>query len=174
VSVCDLDCLWQVGLTRSPECPADLNAWAPSGQNPSATPPNRVGNQGYLAGQDPSFWTSSYGADGEHRMAWTGYIQIDKVSYQWLGNSFGKTIRAGKNARQIAMTYTATRTIYQFEADSVLFNVTFMTPIWPHDYLRQSESKVEREEAKGASDGSNPDNIRCPFTRRHSSQLHAL
>ncbi|UZJ57069.1 hypothetical protein CBS101457_006389 [Exobasidium rhododendri] len=115
-----------------------LSAWGPSGQNPSATPPNRVGNQGYLAGQDSSFWTSSYGADGEHRMGWTGIIQIDKVSYQWMGDSFGKRIRQGKNAKQIAMTYTATRSIFQFEADSVLFNVTFMTPIWPNDYLRQS------------------------------------
>jgi len=71
-------------------------------------------------------------------MAWTGFIRVDNVSYQWMGDGFGKTVRAGENAQQLAMTYTATRTIYQFQADSVLFNVTFMTPIWPHDYLRQS------------------------------------
>ena len=41
-----------------------LNVWAPAGQLPSATPPNSVGNGGYLAGQDPAFWTSSYGATG--------------------------------------------------------------------------------------------------------------
>lgn len=120
---------------------ADLNAWAPSGQLASATPPNRVGNGGYLAGQDPSFWTSSYGADGGYRMAWTGFIRVDNVTYQWLGNAFGKTVRAGENAKQLAMTYTATRSIFQFQAGSVLFNVTFMTPVWPRDYLRQSEFK---------------------------------
>jgi hypothetical protein len=99
-----------------------------------------VGNGGYLAGQNPSFWTSSYGADGDYRMAWTGFIRIDNVTYQFQGDAFGNTVREGLNAQQLSMTYTATRTIFTFEADSVLFNVTFMTPIWPHDYLRQSES----------------------------------
>lgn len=71
-------------------------------------------------------------------MGWNGFIRIDNVTYQWMGKSFGETVRAGTNAKQLAMTYTATRTIFQFQADAVLFNVTFMTPIWPHDYLRQS------------------------------------
>jgi hypothetical protein len=115
-----------------------LNAWLASGRNPDATPPNNAGNGGYLAGQWPSFWTSSHGADGGFRLGWTGYIRIDNVTYQWLGDGFGNLVRAGKNANQLSMTYTSTRSIFTFEADGVHFNVTFMTPVWPNDYLRQS------------------------------------
>lgn len=39
------------------------------------------------------------------------------------------------------MEYTATRSIFKFEADGVKFTVTFLTPITPDDYLRQSESR---------------------------------
>lgn len=120
----------------------DLNAWLPSGRLPTASPPNIVGNGGYLAGQDTSFWTSSYGAEGGYRLGWNGFIRVDGKTYQFQGHSFGRIVREGPNAEQIAMTYTSTRTSFQFRADSVLFNVTFMTPIWPKDYLRQSESKV--------------------------------
>ncbi|CDU24620.1 probable glutaminase A [Sporisorium scitamineum] len=115
-----------------------LNAWLPSGSNLASTPPNTVGNGGYLAGQWSSFWTSSYGADGEFRLGWTGYIRIDNVTYEWMGNGFGTLVRAGFVAKQLSAEYTATRTIFAFEADKVKFNVTFLTPITPHDYLRQS------------------------------------
>ncbi|CDR98860.1 hypothetical protein, partial [Sporisorium scitamineum] len=114
-----------------------LNAWLPSGSNLASTPPNTVGNGGYLAGQWSSFWTSSYGADGEFRLGWTGYIRIDNVTYEWMGNGFGTLVRAGFVAKQLSAEYTATRTIFAFEADKVKFNVTFLTPITPHDYLRQ-------------------------------------
>ena len=115
-----------------------LNAWLPSGSNLASNPPNSVGNGGYLAGQWPSFWTSSYGADGEFRLGWTGYIRIDNVTYEWMGNGFGTLVRAGPAATQLSAEYTATRTMFAFEADKVKFNVTFLTPITPHDYLRQS------------------------------------
>lgn len=115
-----------------------LNAWLPSGNNPNASPPNYVGNGGYLAGQWASFWTSSYGADGDYRLGWTGYIRVDNTTYQWMGNGFGTIVRAGQNAKQTSLTYTSTRSIFTFDADGVKFNVTFMTPVWPKDYLRQS------------------------------------
>lgn len=115
-----------------------LNAWLPSGSNRASTPPNTVGDGGYLAGQWPAFWTSSYGADGEFRLGWTGYIRIDNVTYEWMGNGFGTLVRAGQAAKQLSAEYTATRTIFAFEADKVRFNVTFLTPITPNDYLRQS------------------------------------
>ncbi|SAM86279.1 probable glutaminase A [Ustilago bromivora] len=115
-----------------------FNAWLPSGSNLDSTPPNTVGNGGYLAGQWPSFWTSSYGADGEYRLGWSGYIRIDNVTYEWMGNGFGTLVRAGSAATQLSAEYTATRTMFTFEADKVKFNVTFLTPITPDDYLRQS------------------------------------
>ena len=115
-----------------------LSAWLPSGSDSSVTPPNEQGNGGYLAGQYPSFWTSSYGADGEFRLGWSGFIRIDGKSYQWMGDSFGTLVAEGPNARQISAVYTATRTIFTFDADGVKFNVTFLSPITPDDYLRQS------------------------------------
>lgn len=120
------------------ECSIDLNAWAPAGQYLNSTPPNHVGNGGYLAGADASFWTSKYGAPGDYRLGWHGFIRVDNTSYQWLGDAFGNTVREGPHAKQISVEYTSTRTIYQFEANGVAFNVTFMTPIWPHDFVRQS------------------------------------
>ncbi|CAO1618701.1 unnamed protein product [Jaminaea pallidilutea] len=114
------------------------NAWLPAGSFAASTPPNRVGNGGYLAGQEPSFWTSSYGATGDHRLGWHGFIRIDNTTYQWMGDAFGNTVRAGKDAQQVSAEYTSTRSIFRFEADGVQFNVTFMTPIWPHDFVRQS------------------------------------
>lgn len=134
-----------------------LNAWLPSGNFANASPPNYVGNGGYLAGQWPAFWTSSYGADGEYRLGWSGYIRIDNTTYQWMGNGFGTLVRAGQNARQTGMTYTATRSIFSFEASGVRFNVTFMTPVWPNDYLRQSiplsymHFELDRSSAGGRS-----------------------
>ncbi|CAO1615405.1 unnamed protein product [Sympodiomycopsis kandeliae] len=137
----------QSGSTFSPILPPSfplavrhpyLNVWAPAGQLPSATPPNKVGNGGYLAGQDPSFWTSSYGAPGGYRLGWHGFIRVDGTTYQWLGDAFGNTVREGENAKQVAASYTATKTTFNFTAGGVAFGVTFLTPIWPEDFVRQS------------------------------------
>lgn len=116
----------------------DLNVWLPSGSNLRTTPPNHQGNGGYLAGQDAAFWTSSYGADGDFRLGWHGYIRIDGTTWQWMGNGFGTLVRAGKNAHQLSAEYTTTRTRFAFDADGVRFNVTFLTPITAKDYARQS------------------------------------
>lgn len=55
-----------------------------------------------------------------------------------MGDGFGTLVRAGKAATQLSAEFTATRTIFAFVADDVYFNVTFLTPVTPHDYLRQS------------------------------------
>ncbi|KDN52653.1 DUF1793-domain-containing protein [Tilletiaria anomala UBC 951] len=115
-----------------------LSTWLPSGSFSSATPPNHQGNGGYLYGQYPAFWTSSYGADGEFRLGWTGYIRINGKTYQWMGDGFGTLVPDGPNAQQLSMEYTATRSTFAFKAAGVKFTVTFMTPITPNDYLRQS------------------------------------
>lgn len=134
-----------------------LNAWLPSGSSLSSTPPNKVGDGGYLASEWPSFWTSSYGADGEFRLGWSGYIRINGTTWQWMGNGFGNLVRAGKAAKQLSAEYTATRTIFKFDADGVRFTVTFLTPITPDDYLRQSLPlsylyfELDQSTAKGSS-----------------------
>ncbi|KAE8223704.1 hypothetical protein CF319_g3301 [Tilletia indica] len=114
-----------------------LNAWLPSGSLSSAQPPNKEGNGGFLAGQLPTFWTGGR-AEGDFRLGLYGYIRIDGVSYQFMGNGFGNLVPAGSNAEQLSMEYTSTRTIFKFSAAGVGFTVTFLTPITPTDYLRQS------------------------------------
>lgn len=72
-------------------------------------------------------------------MGWNGFLQVDNVTYQWMGDAFGRIVAKGKDARQISFEYTSTRSIFAFEAGGVHFNVTFLTPVVPDDYLRQSE-----------------------------------
>lgn len=43
-----------------------------------------------------------------------------------------------KVARQTSFTYTATRSIFTFEAAGVEFNATFLSPVTPNDVVRQS------------------------------------
>lgn len=136
---------------------ADVNVWAPAGQLTSATPPNAAGNGGGLAGQFPAFWTTGYGADGDFRLGWGGFIRVDNTTYQWMGDNFGTIVRAGQNARQLSFEYTATRSTFKFEAAGVHFTVTFVSPIWPNDYLRQSiplsymHFELDRASANGHS-----------------------
>ena len=115
-----------------------ISTWLPTGGNLNATPPNDVGNGGLLAGQDPSFWTSSYGATGDYRLGWHGFIRVDNVTYQWMGNAFGTTVAKGQNAEQLSADYTSTKTTFKFKAGGVGFTVLFMTPVWPEDLVRQS------------------------------------
>ncbi|CEH18783.1 hypothetical protein CBOM_05493 [Ceraceosorus bombacis] len=134
-----------------------LNTWLPAGSWYQTTPPNVAGNGGLLYGQDPAFWTSSYGADGQFRMAWNGLIRIDNTTHQWMGNAFGTTVAKGPNAKQLSATVTATRSIFEFEADGVKFNATFLTPVEPFDWVRQSlplsylHVELDRASAKGRS-----------------------
>ncbi|KAK0558194.1 hypothetical protein OC844_005345 [Tilletia horrida] len=114
-----------------------LNAWLPSGSLDSARPPNKEGNGGYLAGSYPTFWTSGR-SDGDFRLGIHGYLRINGQAYQFMGDGFGNLVPAGPNAKQISMQYTSTRTIFKFDAGGVRFTLTFLTPITPNDYLRQS------------------------------------
>lgn len=43
-----------------------------------------------------------------------------------------------KVARQTSFTYTATRSIFSFEAAGLAFNATFLSPVTPNDVVRQS------------------------------------
>lgn len=61
-------------------------------------------------------------------------IRVDGETFTWLGAPLGI-----QNADQISAEYTSTRSIFTIHAgDKVKIKVTFLSPITPKDYERQS------------------------------------
>lgn len=86
------------------------------------------GNGGYLAGQWPSFWNG-------RTLGWQGLIRVDGTAYSWMG-AMGSSPTL---ATQTSYEYTATQSIYtQTVDDAVQLTVTFLSPITPDDWKRQS------------------------------------
>ncbi|CAG8400235.1 unnamed protein product [Penicillium salamii] len=84
------------------------------------------GNGGYLAGQWPVFWQNQV-------TGWAGMIRVDGDVYTWMGLPGTKTVN------QIAYEYTSTKSIFTMHVDNKLeMNITFLSPITPEDFKRQS------------------------------------
>ncbi|KAH8702747.1 glutaminase GtaA [Phaeosphaeriaceae sp. PMI808] len=95
-----------------------LNVWLPAGNNT---------NGGYLPGQWPTFYTGQW-------LGWTGMIRVDGKTFTWMGAP-----RDVPNANQIAVEYTSTKSIFTIRADNkVSIKITFLSPITPNDFKRQS------------------------------------
>ncbi|KAA8618543.1 glutaminase GtaA [Pyrenophora tritici-repentis] len=110
--------------TRPPSLPLAvkspyLSTWFPAGSN--------GGNGGYLPGQWPSFWTGQW-------LGWTGLIKVDGTTYLWMGapKDFNN------KANQTSFEYTSTKSIFTMTAGNVELKVTFLSPLTPKDYKRQS------------------------------------
>ena len=64
---------------------------------------------------------------------WTGMIRVDGDVYTWMGLPGSQTVN------QTAYEYTSTKSIFTMNvADAVELNVTFLSPITPNDFKRQS------------------------------------
>lgn len=84
------------------------------------------GDGGYLAGEWPVFWQNQI-------TGWTGMIRVDGQTYTWMGLPGSTTVN------QTAFEYTSTKSIFTMNIqDKVEMNITFMSPITPTDYKRQS------------------------------------
>ncbi|KAG8722947.1 hypothetical protein FRC09_005472 [Ceratobasidium sp. 395] len=94
-----------------------LSAWLPGGNN-----------GGRLNTAWPTFWTGSF-------LGWAGYVRVDGKVYTILGapNVPGPTL-----ANQKSMQFTATKSIFVMSAGPIDVTVTFLSPVEPTDYLRQS------------------------------------
>lgn len=67
-------------------------------------------------------------------LGWTGLIRVDGTAYGWMGNPADVSF-----VNQTSYTYTSTSSIYvQSVEDKVQIKVTFLSPITPDDFLRQS------------------------------------
>ncbi|PYH29479.1 glutaminase GtaA [Aspergillus neoniger CBS 115656] len=84
------------------------------------------GNGGYLAGEWPIFWSGQV-------TGWAGMIRVDGSAYTWMG------IPGPETVTQTSYEYTSTKSVFTMNvADKVEMNITFLSPITPNDYKRQS------------------------------------
>ncbi|GLI76787.1 hypothetical protein PoHVEF18_005065 [Penicillium ochrochloron] len=84
------------------------------------------GNGGYLAGEWPVFWENQI-------TGWCGLIRVDGAAYTWMGLPGSTTVT------QTAFEYTSTKSIFTMDVGGkVEMNITFMSPITPNDFKRQS------------------------------------
>ncbi|KAJ7831647.1 hypothetical protein B0H13DRAFT_1734851 [Mycena leptocephala] len=92
-----------------------LNCWldTSSGTNPMAT--------------WPTFWNR------QHTFGWAGYIKVDGLTWHWLGNP-----GPGNASTWLATEVTPTRTILTVQAGPMRLNVTFLSPVEPSNWTRQS------------------------------------
>lgn len=83
---------------------------------------------------------------------WAGLIRVDGNTYSWMGNSTGMGFTP---VTQEAFTYTATRSIFTMSTpEGVSFNVTFLSPIYPNDYKRHSQTATYLDVSVWANDGN--------------------
>ncbi|KAH8107238.1 hypothetical protein BXZ70DRAFT_285390 [Cristinia sonorae] len=83
----------------------------------------------------PTFWSSA--ANNVQILGWVGYIKVDGTAYRWIG---GENDSSNSSLAQLLdLEVTPTRTIMSMQAgQSVLFNVTMLSPIEESDPVKQS------------------------------------
>ncbi|KAF2111539.1 glutaminase GtaA [Lophiotrema nucula] len=113
-----------------------LSTWFPAGSD--------GGNGGYLPGQWPSFYTGQV-------TGWTGLIRVDGKAFTWMGAP-----KDVGTANQVSYEYTSTRSIFTIEVDGkVSLKATFLSPLTPTDYKRQSLIFSYLQVEVSSLDGSN-------------------
>lgn len=66
-------------------------------------------------------------------IGWSGMIRVDGIMYAWMG--LPDTVAVN----QTAYEYTSTKSIFTMDVDdAVQLTITFLSPITPHDFKRQS------------------------------------
>ncbi|EPT04923.1 hypothetical protein FOMPIDRAFT_1057715 [Fomitopsis schrenkii] len=99
-----------------------FSAWMPSYNTPNGT---------QLVNKWPQFWAPE--TNPSNILGWAGHIRVDDLTYRWLGEAPGF---AATNIT--STTLTPTQTIYTVQAGPMNLTVTFLTPIEPQDWVRQS------------------------------------
>jgi hypothetical protein len=60
-------------------------------------------------------------------------IKVDGVNFSWMGIP-----GASQNVNQTSFSYTSTRSTFIMQAGGVEMNITFLSPVTPDDFKRQS------------------------------------
>ncbi|KAF2734124.1 glutaminase GtaA [Polyplosphaeria fusca] len=115
-----------------------LSTWFPAGSN--------GGNGGYLPGQWPSFYNGQV-------TGWTGLVRVDGSTFIWMGAP-----KDFETANQTSYEYTSTKSIFTIEVDDkVSLKATFLSPLTPNDFKRQSLIFSYLQVEISSLDGSNHD-----------------
>ncbi|KAF1941472.1 DUF1793-domain-containing protein [Clathrospora elynae] len=87
-------------------------------------------------------------------LGWTGLIKVDGKTFVWMGAPWD----FNDIASQTSYEYTSTRSIFTIEADDkVQLKVTFLSPLTPEDFKRQSLIFSYMEVEVSSLDGSEHD-----------------
>ncbi|KZT68279.1 hypothetical protein DAEQUDRAFT_337808 [Daedalea quercina L-15889] len=80
----------------------------------------------------PIFWNGSV-------LGWVGFIRVDGSTYRWLGNNYDMSGSVGAVGCNVTFTeVTPTRTIQNVQAGPMNVTLTFLSPIEPSDWVKQS------------------------------------
>ncbi|KAH9913165.1 uncharacterized protein B0H18DRAFT_1126524 [Fomitopsis serialis] len=71
-------------------------------------------------------------------LGWVGLIRVDGSTYRWLGNNFDMTGSVGAGCNVTFTEVTPTRTIQTVQAGPMNMTLTFLSPIEPSDWVKQS------------------------------------
>lgn len=98
---------------------------------------------GSLPGTFPHFWTGQING-------WQGFVSVDGTVFNWMGGAAGP-----EPVTQTAFSYTSTKSIFTFDVDGkVEMTVTFLSPVYPDDLVRQSLQFSYVDVKVKSSDGS--------------------
>ncbi|KAI0031102.1 hypothetical protein K488DRAFT_52813, partial [Vararia minispora EC-137] len=95
-----------------------------------------------LDARDPAntanIWPT-FGAPNLKILGWAGYLKVDNTTYRWLGNAVAYNNITVTTPPVVNMVVTPTRTIFTLNAGTQMqFNVTFLSPITPRDFVGYS------------------------------------
>lgn len=66
---------------------------------------------------------------------WTGLVRVDGETFIWMGAPLG----GWQKANQTSLEYTSTKSVFTVKAgDIVEVKITFLSPLTPEDFRRQS------------------------------------
>ncbi|KAE9404337.1 DUF1793-domain-containing protein, partial [Gymnopus androsaceus JB14] len=68
-------------------------------------------------------------------MGWSGFARIDGVDWQWMGEG---DLHCWNSSTLLSSEITPTSTKFSVIAGSILLNLTFLSPIEPSDWVKQS------------------------------------
>ena len=84
-------------------------------------------------------------------LGWTGLIRVDGTSYTWMGDP----TPFPTNVNQTSFEYTSTRSTFIMDVGGVVeMNITFLSPLFPTDMMRQSLLFSYLDVLVSSSDGS--------------------
>lgn len=84
-------------------------------------------------------------------LGWTGLIRVDGASYTWMGAPQGIPTLA----TQTSYEYTSTRSTFVMDVGGlVTMNITFLSPVNPTDFMRQSLTFSYVDVVVASSDGA--------------------